>query len=65
MKSMKTRTGLVALAIALPLSLAACGSSSDNTAAAGGSTPAATSSDAPRIRLSRRAVIAARKNATR
>ncbi len=42
MKSMKTRTGLVALAIALPLSLAACGSSSDNTAAAGaGSTPAA------------------------
>src|SRR6478609_9433308 len=46
MKSMKTRTGLVALAIALPLSLAACGSSSDNTAAAGGSTPAATSSDA-------------------
>lgn len=25
MKSMKTRTGLVALAIALPLSLAACG----------------------------------------
>src|SRR6478736_8383705 len=46
MKSMKTRTGLVALAIALPLSLAACGSSSDNTAAAaGGSTPAATSSD--------------------
>lgn len=47
MKSMKTRTGLVALAIALPLSLAACGSSSDNTASAGaGSTPAATSSDA-------------------
>jgi uncharacterized surface protein with fasciclin (FAS1) repeats len=47
MKSMKTRTGLVALAIALPLSLAACGSSSDNTAAAaGGSTPAATASDA-------------------
>ncbi|GAA2740535.1 fasciclin domain-containing protein [Terrabacter aerolatus] len=46
MKSMKTRTGLVALAIALPLSLAACGSSSDNTASAGaGSTPAATSSD--------------------
>jgi len=42
MKSMKTRTGLVALAIALPLSLAACGSSSDNTAsAAAGSTPAA------------------------
>ncbi|GGM85826.1 MULTISPECIES: fasciclin domain-containing protein [Terrabacter] len=47
MKSMKTRTGLVALAIALPLSLAACGSSSDNTASAGaGNTPAATSSDA-------------------
>src|SRR6478609_7399525 len=46
MKSMKTRTGLVALAIALPLSLAACGSSSDNTGAAGGSTPAAASSDA-------------------
>ena len=47
MKStMKTRTGLVALAIALPLSLAACGSSSDNTASpAAGSTPAATSSD--------------------
>ena len=44
MKSMKTRTGLVALAIALPLSLAACGSSSDAAAAAGGSTPAATSS---------------------
>jgi len=42
MKSMKTRTGLVALAIALPLSLAACGSSTDNTASAGaGSTPAA------------------------
>ena len=42
MKSMKTRTGLVALAIALPLGLAACGSSSDNTAsAAAGSTPAA------------------------
>lgn len=47
MKSMKTRTGLVALAIALPLSLAACGSSSDNTTSAGaGNTPAATSSDA-------------------
>ena len=46
MKTMKTRTGLVALAIALPLSLAACGSSSDNTASAGaGNTPAATSSD--------------------
>ena len=46
MKSMKTRTGLVALAIALPLSLAACGSSSDNAAsAAAGNTPAATSSD--------------------
>jgi len=47
MKSMKTRTGLVALAIALPLSLAACGSSSEAaTPAAGGNTPAATSSDA-------------------
>ena len=45
MKTMKTRTGLVALAIALPLSLAACGSSTDNTASAGaGSTPAASSS---------------------
>jgi uncharacterized surface protein with fasciclin (FAS1) repeats len=45
MKSMKTRTGLVALAIALPLSLAACGSSSDNTAsAAAGNTPAASTS---------------------
>ena len=40
MKSMKTRTGLVALAIALPLSLAAC-SSSSNAAPSGGSTPAA------------------------
>src|SRR6476619_4938313 len=40
MKSMKTRTGLVALAIALPLSLAACSSSSD-AAPSGGSTPAA------------------------
>ncbi|WP_374971289.1 fasciclin domain-containing protein [Terrabacter sp. BE26] len=46
MKSMKTRTGLVALAIALPLSLAACGSSSNaSTPAAGGSTASATSSD--------------------
>lgn len=46
MKSMKTRTGLVALAIALPLSLAACSSSSNaSTPAAGGSTAAATSSD--------------------
>jgi uncharacterized surface protein with fasciclin (FAS1) repeats len=46
MTTMKTRTGLVALAIALPLSLAACGSSSDNTSSPGaGSTPAATSSD--------------------
>jgi uncharacterized surface protein with fasciclin (FAS1) repeats len=44
-KTLKTRTGLVALAIALPLSLAACGSSSDPSAAAG-STPSATSSDA-------------------
>jgi len=47
MKNLKTRTGLVALAIALPLSLAACGSSSEAaTPAAGGNTPAATSSDA-------------------
>jgi uncharacterized surface protein with fasciclin (FAS1) repeats len=46
MKSMKTRTTFVALAIALPLSLAACGSSSNTTTApAAGSTPAATSSD--------------------
>lgn len=45
MKTMKTRTGLVALAIALPLSLAACGSSSDAASAGAGSTPAATSSD--------------------
>jgi uncharacterized surface protein with fasciclin (FAS1) repeats len=46
MKSMKTRTTFVALAIALPLSLAACGSSSDTTTTpAAGSTPAATSSD--------------------
>ena len=42
MKSMKTRTSLVALAIALPLSLAACSSSSDAATNAGaGSTPAA------------------------
>lgn len=42
MTSLKTRTGLVALAIALPLSLAACGSSTDNTTSPGaGSTPAA------------------------
>ncbi|HSU73629.1 MAG TPA: fasciclin domain-containing protein [Terrabacter sp.] len=42
MKSMKTRTGLVALAIALPLSLAACGSNSDAaTPAAGGSSTSA------------------------
>jgi uncharacterized surface protein with fasciclin (FAS1) repeats len=40
MKSMKTRTSFVALAIALPLSLAACSSSSD-AAPSGGSTPAA------------------------
>jgi len=46
MKSMKTRTTFVALAIALPLSLAACGSSTDTTTPAAGSTPAATSSDA-------------------
>ncbi len=43
MKSMKTRTGLVALAIALPLSLAACSSSSDAASPAASSTPAATS----------------------
>jgi uncharacterized surface protein with fasciclin (FAS1) repeats len=43
---MKTRTTFVALAIALPLSLAACGSSTDTTTTPGaGSTPAATSSD--------------------
>jgi uncharacterized surface protein with fasciclin (FAS1) repeats len=41
MKSMKTRTGLVALAIALPLSLAAC-SSSSNASPSAGSTAAAT-----------------------
>ena len=46
MKSVKTRTTLVALAIALPLSLAACGSSTGmTTTPAAGSTPAATSSD--------------------
>ncbi|GAA2159798.1 putative surface protein with fasciclin (FAS1) repeats [Humibacillus xanthopallidus] len=46
MKSMKTRTTFVALAIALPLSLAACGSStSSTTTPAAGSTPMATSSD--------------------
>jgi len=43
----KTRTGLVALAIAIPLALSACGSNTDNnTSSAGaGSTPMATSSD--------------------
>ncbi len=41
MKSMKTRTGLVALAIALPLTLAACSSSSEAATPAAGSTPAA------------------------
>jgi uncharacterized surface protein with fasciclin (FAS1) repeats len=43
----KTRTGLVALALAVPLALSACGSNTDNnTASAGsGSTPMATSSD--------------------
>lgn len=47
MKSLKTTTGLVALALALPLSLAACGSSSDNTTSPGAATtPAATSSEA-------------------
>ncbi len=47
MMSMKTRTTFVALAIALPLSLAACGSSTDaaTTSPGAGSTPAATSSD--------------------
>nr|WP_323095240.1 fasciclin domain-containing protein [Intrasporangium sp. YIM S08009] len=43
----KTRTGLVALALAVPLALSACGSNTDNTTtSAGGSTPMATSSDA-------------------
>ena len=45
MKSLKIRTGLVAIAIALPLSLAACGSTPDTSSAAG-STPSASSSDA-------------------
>jgi uncharacterized surface protein with fasciclin (FAS1) repeats len=46
MKNLKTRTTIVAFAIALPLSLAACGSSTPTTAApAAGSTPAATSSE--------------------
>jgi len=46
MMSMKTRTTFVALAIALPLSLAACGGSTDAATSPGaGSTPAATSSD--------------------
>ena len=47
MKTMKTRTTFVALAIALPLSLAACGGSTDaaTTSPGAGSTPAATSSD--------------------
>ena len=47
MMSMKTRTTFAALAIALPLSLAACGSSTDTatTSPGAGSTPAATSSD--------------------
>jgi uncharacterized surface protein with fasciclin (FAS1) repeats len=47
MTSMKTRTTFVALAIALPLSLAACGGSTDaaTTSPGAGSTPAATSSD--------------------
>ena len=44
MKTMKTRTTFVALAIALPLSLAACGSSTDATTSTGASA-AATSSD--------------------
>ena len=41
----KTRTGLVALALAVPLALSACGSNTNNTTSAGGSTPMATSSD--------------------
>jgi uncharacterized surface protein with fasciclin (FAS1) repeats len=45
MNTLKTRAGLVALAVALPLSLAACGSSSDAASPPGG-TPAASSSDA-------------------
>ena len=46
MKNLKTRTTIVAFAIALPLSLAACGSSTTaTTPAAGGNTPAATSSE--------------------
>jgi len=47
MKSLKTRITLTAFAIALPLTLAACGSSTSSTAtpAAGGATPAATSSE--------------------
>jgi uncharacterized surface protein with fasciclin (FAS1) repeats len=47
MTSMKTRTTFVALAIALPLSLAACGASTDTagTSPGAGSTPAASSSD--------------------
>ncbi|MEO7448787.1 MAG: fasciclin domain-containing protein [Humibacillus sp.] len=49
MKNLKTRTTIVAFAIALPLSLAACGSSTTatTTPAAGGNTPAATSSESP------------------
>jgi uncharacterized surface protein with fasciclin (FAS1) repeats len=49
MKSMKTRTGLVALAIALPLSLAACSSNSDAAApaAGGNSTSAGSMSSTP------------------
>ncbi|MEW1952008.1 fasciclin domain-containing protein [Terrabacter sp. NPDC080008] len=47
MKSMKTRTGLAALAIALPLSLAACGSNSDAASPAASSTPAGTMASTP------------------
>ncbi len=45
MKNLKTRTTLVAFAIALPLSLAACGSSTTSTTPAAGATPAASSSE--------------------
>ena len=47
MKTMKTRTGLVALAIALPLSLAACGSNSDAASPAASSTAAGSMSSTP------------------
>lgn len=47
MKSMKTRTGLVALAIALPLGLAACSSNSDAASPAASSTAAGSMSSTP------------------